>query len=304
MGWLGTSTRKSGWLVIEMDAASLRYVHARADGKQTKPRVLMFGEVGAAAASDPGRVAKELRFANYSCSTLLRPGEYQMVQVEAPRVPEAEAKEAVRWRLKDMLDYPVEQATIDVLRFPAEAETPGRAPNLYAVAARKDIVRACMSRFDAAKIPLGVIDIPEMAQRNIGALCEEQGRGLAVLHAHEDSSLLTINYCGELLLARRIEIGTRHFASESERNEAFDRLALEMQRTFDLLDRQYPRVALSRLMVGPLPEDHGLVQFLERNLGVRIEQLDLAAHVEFAAGAPDAGVQARLFHAVGAALRN
>lgn len=302
MGWLGKKARKSGWLVIEMDGAGMRYVHGRAM-PNGKPEILMLGESGPAAA-DPARVAKAFHFARYACATLLRPGEYQVLQVEAPAVPDAEMTEAVRWRLKDLLDYPVEQATLDVLRFPPQAETAGRAANVYAVAARKEAVRTCMQRFEQASIPLTVIDIPEMAQRNIGALCEEPGRGLAVLHATEDACLLTVNFSGELLLARRIEIGTREFASERNRSEEFERIALEMQRTFDLLDRQYPSVVLSRLMIGPLAQDFGLAPYLEQNLGMRIESLDLAKHIEFSSGAPDAATQWRLFHILGASLRH
>src|SRR5256885_10413361 len=103
------------------------------------------------------------------CSTMLRSGEYDMVLVEAPSVPRAEMKSALRWKVKDMVDYPMDEATIDFLDIPlAEGGgTEGRIQQLYAVLARKEIIRQRIRKFDEAGIPLAVIDIPETAQRNI-----------------------------------------------------------------------------------------------------------------------------------------
>jgi MSHA biogenesis protein MshI len=305
MGWLTAPTRRSGWLVVELQPQNASYVHGRAEAKR-KAQVSLFGQRPLDDATGAERLAKELRFSRYSCATLLRPGEYQLVQVEAPSVPPAELKAALRWRLKDMLDYPADEATLDVLQLPPEAEPAGRAANLYAVAAHSGLVRTCIERFERARIPLSVIDIPETAQRNIGALYEEEGRGLAVLHASEDACLLTVNFRAELLLARRIEFGTRQFSgSESERKEAFERVALEVQRTFDLVDRQYPRVTVSKLMIAPLPQESGFAPYLEQNLGMRVERIDLAQALAFnGGGAPDEGTQWRLFHLFGASLRH
>src|SRR3989338_8945950 len=38
------------------------------------------------------------------CTTLLRHGQYQMLQVEAPQVPSEERRQAIRWRVKEMVD--------------------------------------------------------------------------------------------------------------------------------------------------------------------------------------------------------
>lgn len=304
MHWLRKTIRRSGWLAVELDATQVRYVLGAAE-PNGKPRISLFGEKRLAAGAEPERIGRDLGLKGYPCLTLLKPGEYQVLQVEAPAVPEAELRDAVRWRLKDLLDYPADQATLDILRFPPQADAAGRPASLYAVAARNDAVRLCMERFRKARLPLSVIDIPEMAQRNMAALCEEEGRGLAMLHADDEASLLTINFRGELLLARRIEIGCRHFeAGEQARTEGFERIALEMQRTFDLLDRQYPGVVLNRLLVGPMAQDFGLTSYLQQNLGMRIEPLDLVRWIDFDDAVPAPETQWRLFHLLGAALRH
>ena len=142
------------------------------------------------------KLAKEMDFDRYQCATLLRPGEYQMLVVEAPTVPAVELKSAIRWRIKDLLDFHVDDATVDVLDIPPEAGAqPGRNHSMYAIAARNEVIRGCVKTFESARIPLSVIDIPEIAQRNISALHETEGRGAALLYFNNEFGLLTIT-CG------------------------------------------------------------------------------------------------------------
>jgi MSHA biogenesis protein MshI len=303
MRWLGARTKRKGWLAIGLGPNRGCYVHGRTEDGG-KPRIDLYGE-RSLELGGPERLAKEMSFSRYQCSTLLQPGQYQLLQVEAPNVPAPERKAALRWRLKDMLDYPVEEATLDTLEVPQDAGPAGRPATVYAVVARKKTISECIEQFQEARIPLSVIDIPELAQRNIATLYENEGRAVALLHPLQDACLLTINFRTELLLARRIEFGTRHFSgSQRERDEAFERVALEVQRTFDLLDRQYPQVSLSRVLVSPMPEDAGLVSYLKQNLGVPLEPLDLSQAFAFEGGVPEPGLQWRLFHFFGAALRH
>lgn len=44
------------------------------------------------------KLSKELSLKRYACTTLLAPGEFQMMSVDAPNVPREELKAAIRWR--------------------------------------------------------------------------------------------------------------------------------------------------------------------------------------------------------------
>ena len=81
-----------------------------------------------------------------------------------------------------------------------------RSHYVYAVSARNDRIAACMKLFHDAGFPLQAIDVPEMAQRNIAALFEEPGRGLAMLAFDERGGLLTFTSGGELYMARQTDI--------------------------------------------------------------------------------------------------
>jgi MSHA biogenesis protein MshI len=296
-----------GWLAVSLQSDSLSFAHGRyaSNGKSTISRCgtrALAGDFDRA-----GRIAKELQFDRYQCSTLLAPGEYQLLLVEAPNVQPGELKPAIRWRVKDLLDYHADDATIDVLDIPPDPSGGARAHSMYAVAARNDVIQGCIGRFESARIPLSVIEIPETAQRNVAALFEPENRGLALLYLGPAHGLLTINFHGELYLARRIEVGMDQIvgASGERRDEAMNRVALELQRTFDHFDRQFPFVAVAKLLLGPEPENTGLAEHLKRNLDLPVEEAKLGAVLGFGADAAlDRAAEWRQFHLLGAALRN
>jgi MSHA biogenesis protein MshI len=294
--------RQPGWLAIAMQPGELHFAHAIA-GERGQCVIKRCGTEALEDDKQLERVANELGFARHQCLALLRPSDYQMLLVEAPNVPALELKTAVRWRIKDMLDYHVQDATIDVLDIPVVADAAGRAHSMYAVAARNEIIQACIERFSAAQVPLSVIDIPETAQRNIATLLEPGERGLALLYVDRAQSLLTVSFRGELYLARRIDAGLEHIEDDS--SDGMNRVLLELQRTFDHLDRQFPFAAPGKLVLAPTPSQTGLREHLSANLDIPIEELRLADILELDEGVSlDADAGWRLFHVLGAALRH
>jgi len=251
------------------------------------------------------RLGKELRLKSARCATILKPGEYQMLLVEAPKVPESELRQAVRWQIKDLLDHPVDEVMLDVLEIPVITDDPLANRYMYVIAAPNSIVVERMKRFDEAKLRLAVIDIPETAQRNISALFEEDGRSCATLYVGDDSSLLTVTNGGELYLARRIEItaGQMTAGLPEARREFAERMLHELQRTLDHFERQYRSLPIGKLALGPLPEDDDLDSFISDGLGLSVELIDFAEVLDLPE-VYDRAKQWRLFHSIGAALRN
>lgn len=300
------STREPGWLAVSLRPGELSFVHGR-QGPGGAAMVDVCSTQGFEGEFDNVQhLAKEHGLSRYQCSTLLSQGEYQMLLVEAPNVPQAELKTAIRWRIKDLLDYHVNDATVDVLAVPPNPAGGERAQSMYAVTARNDLIQACIARFESARIPLSVIDIPETSQRNIAALFEQEDRGLAMLYLGSDEGLLTINFRGELMLARRIDVGFQALTSAAgaAREEQLQRVLLELQRTFDHFDRQFAYVPVAKLLLAPDPEETGLLEYLASNLDMPVERVRLAGAIEFGARAElEPREEWRLFHLIGAALR-
>src|SRR5690606_31362999 len=55
---------------------------------------------------------------NARCTTLMGPNDYQLLLVEAPDVEATELRAAIRWRIKDLIDFHIDDAVIDVVEIP------------------------------------------------------------------------------------------------------------------------------------------------------------------------------------------
>lgn len=298
--------RDAGWVSVSFGNGGIYVVQAKYVGPRpqvTRCAYFPQPEVTAAALD---KLRKEAGLDEGRLTTLLAPNEYQIMMVEAPNVPVDELKTAIRWKIKDALNYHVDDATIDVLQIPAGKYGNDRPQSLYAVAASNDTVKKRIVLFEKAKLELSVIDIPEMAQRNIAALYETEGRALGLLAFTGDGGLLTLTCDGELYLARRLDIsiGQLTDADETLRQQYRDRVELEVQRSLDYFDRQFHHLNVERLLVSA-PEAAGLAPVLADNLGLPVEALDLRQGMDII-GVPeldDSEFASYALHALGAALR-
>lgn len=309
MRWLMKKRRQPGWLALGWHADTIDLIHVTR-GAGDKPAVELctsFRKEGSEAVT-LARLRKSLKLDQYRCTTLLPSGQYQLHHVEAPAVPADEVKAAVRWRVKDIIDYPIETATLDVLHIPVDPDAPPRDPTLFVVTARNDAVAACVQPFQASRVALQALDIPDLAQRNVAALFEREGAAAALLAFYEEGGMLTFTRGGELLLSRRIEVGLRGLFDEAGKlsEDELGRVALEAQRSLDHFDYQFPQVSVAKLMLAPVPHDADLAGRLGSSLGIPVEQVDLAHVIDFAAH-PELErreAQSHFLPLLGAALRS
>jgi MSHA biogenesis protein MshI len=294
-----------GWVAVVRRTARLDVARVvRAAGGRPEIVALDSFQVEHDEAEALARLAQSKFLQKNQCVTLLGETEYRLVQVDAPTVPAEERVQALRWRLKDMVDFPVDTAALAVADIPTDA---GRQASVFVVAAPASSVSECMTRYAQAKINLQAIDISEMAVRNVAVLFEQENRGLAFLLLSEDHSILVITYKGELYLSRRIDMTAEALSPEdSERRLAMrERLALELQRTLDNFDRQYGFISVSRLVVATEKDSAGLVAALGENLYLPLLAMDLSDVTDFST-LPELRQlerQAQGVLAIGAALR-
>lgn len=305
----GKAKKKEGWLAIALyaDGVLAALVERRRDAKPVVQMALFVQGTRDQAGAALTRLNKDLNTAQYHCSSLLGMGEYQLLMLEAPNVPAEEMKTAVSWRLKDMIDFPVTDATVDVVDVPVAKNGPAHNHQCFAVAARNSLIEPRQNLFVDNKVGLSAIDIPEMAQRNISALLEPEGRGLAMLSFDLDGGLLTVTFGGELYLARRMDVTLAQLlGNDSDKvQQLHDRITLELQRSLDHFERQFSYVAVSKLVLAPTGSP-ALHEYLARNLYLPVEVLDLDSVLDLdkVPELRDAAQQARYFMTLGAALRD
>ncbi len=237
------------------------------------------------------------------CTALLPAGDYQLLVVEAPEVPDEELAAAIRWRIKDMLDFPIDEAVIDI--FDAPPAGPANSKQVYVVVAQADIVRQRIDMIEQAGLHLEIIDIPELAMRNIAACLQEDEAGLVSLYFSAEQCLITITHNAELYLTRSIDIGHRELAEQAASPQALcNRLALEIQRSMDYYEHNYHQAAVRAIAILPVPVTlFGLTDALQQTLGVSTRMINVDDVIE-GSDRPDDAHAADCLLAVGSALRS
>jgi MSHA biogenesis protein MshI len=300
--------RKPGWLAILPHAGWMTLVHVVREAA-SRPEVRLLDCF--ALEQDLGNALQRLRTArqlkSYACTTLMASGEYTITQLDSPAVPKAERKEALRWALKESVNYPVDKACIDVLDIPTAGLPSGRSAGVLVVSASEPAVRAQVEPFESARILLDAVDVPELAQRNVAALLEDENRGLAFLRIDESGMMLTLTFHGELVAVRRGEISALQLNGDDEeqRIRARERLVLELQRSLDNFDRQYSHIPISKVVLATYPLVANLAAELSQSNYVPVKDMDLSTVLDFPAipELKNAQCQAKNLLAIGAALR-
>lgn len=246
-------------------------------------------------------VAKKYRLHKAYCSSVLEGGDYKLLLTEAPDVPDDELPAAMRWRVKDLIDTPIADITLDVIKVPSAAADQRNA--VYVVTARNGVIRQHIDLLKEANVNLQVIDIAEMAQRNIAALLPQDKTGVAMLSLRPHHSLITMTRDGELYLSRTLIVGLEAINDPEQQEDAFNKIALEIQRSLDYYESNCRQPPIRQLALLPLPsEAEKFVEYLRQNLSIEVSIVDLNELVDNEIELPQ-DLQAKIFVSFGAALR-
>lgn len=249
---------------------------------------------------------REQRMSRDPLVAVLSDQSYQLVGLQAPDVPRADWADALRWQLKDVVDFAVDTAAVDVLAVPgADPDAPART--VLAVAADITRLQPLVDRCEDLRLPLAAIDIGETSLRNLCSLRGDEHRGRALLRLGERRSDLVLTLRGELLLSRHFEVGTEMLgATEPAQKQAgLDQLALEVQRTLDLCERLFSHANVADLVLLPDPLADSLAAELREVVYLPVLVLPLGELMDLSAAPAlaDASGQASYALAIGAALR-
>ena len=197
-------------LVVSWCDQSLAYVRARARGVDTFD-ISRFGIVQQGT-SDLAAFSRQLEAIGLKgCQTrvMLRPQQYQWLQIDAPGVAPEELRSAARYQIRDMLETHIDDVTLDVMRV-GDGQHKGAA-HLFVVAAPNAVLRSSAELGAAMRWSIPVIDVQETAQRNLqNALARRDGtsaRANAALVLGDDAqAVLTICANDELFYTRRLDV--------------------------------------------------------------------------------------------------
>jgi MSHA biogenesis protein MshI len=293
----GKKKQATGRLALQVGRGTL--THAALSWNNGRPTLGSCADSGADAAA--GKTWARFAHGSAPISVVLGMGDYQLLPIDAPPVPPPELKLAVRWRIKDQIDVPLDDVTVDVIRLGTGTAEPGN--KLLAVIARNDLLRRYLALAEQGGLAVDAVDIPELAQRNVAALLETPGRALAVLSLTPDGGLLTVTQDGELCFHRRVQFDARSLTqgAEADIDVALQRLGLELQRSLDYIERHHGAWRLDRIVLAPPPAQPRVADFLRDHLYLPLDVADLGSRFDGVLPAPDA--LAACWFALGGALR-
>jgi MSHA biogenesis protein MshI len=228
------------------------------------------------------RTSKEIR----GCPLIgvLDRTQYRMHAGEAPDVARQEWPDAMRWQLKEQVDFPVEDAVLDVLEVNSGTQLRQNAPVMVFVVPRADYATIELAADDVG-LSWTALDVPETALRNLCTLGEDEEKAHALVAFGENHGMLVITFKGELLMARHIEVAVSAVTGEEDvRGAALSRAALEILRTIDTFERMHSQVALSNLTVA-LPPGCGAetIDMLADLIYVPLNALELSSWIDLSA---------------------
>lgn len=234
---------------------------------------------------------------------------YRLVATEAPDVPREEWADALRWGLREQVDFSVDDAIIDVLEVPEATRLRQSSPTLTAVMARTTHAAIAQAADDLG-LQWAAMELPETTLRNLCALVEEDDKAHAMLAFGETEGLLVITYQKELVMMRHIEVPLSAMTGGLEaRNAALNRVALEVLRTLDTFERVHSQITLDRLsVVSPHGADDQVIALLAEQVYVPVQAFEFAQHFDLTRVPGGDPTQAALtgthaLMALGAALR-
>lgn len=292
------SSRQRERLVLAWAGNELAYVLAR-EATDGRHQVLRLG-VMQQGDEPPEVFSKRLAALNLrgqAASAMLRPSQYQVLQIEAPSVPPEELRTAARWQIREMVNMHVDDLTLDVLKVGDEQVR--ATGNLFVVAAANAVIRDVMDMGQALRRPVQLIDIQDLAVRNLqSALVRRLGVAAGRAHAAvvvsgDESALLTICANDELFYTRRIDLDPGFMQARWGQSEdaaapqalsldagadldRAQRLVVEIHRSLDLWDRTWPMLVLDRLFVHAGARTGEMVRWLGQETSQTVMPLDVA----------------------------
>ncbi len=298
-----------GWIGCAPAGADAAFALVQPGGSGGRPAVRWTdSEPWAQPVAALQRLRRRHALQRHRCVALLQRHQYQCVSMDAPAdVPRADWAAAVRWQLKETLDFPLDAAAIDVLAVP-EGTSYRAQPQLIAVAAAETQVRPLVEQAVDAGTAWAAIDVAETALRNLSALVEPEGRAQALLHCQPGHATLVVTHGGELLSTRQMELNLllADDADPDQRSASHDQAGLELQRTLDGIERAFGQVTLARLLITPMPGVASLCAHLGPLLYVPVAPLDLGQALDWSAVPgllDDPALLNQRLCAIGAALR-
>ncbi len=192
--------------------------------------------------NDLRKSIKECGVKQLPCCYVLNEKDYELFQIEALNVPDDELVEAIRWKVKDLISYDLEEAEVDVFFQPES----GGQKMLYAAVARKEAIKKRSLIIEQCDLNLVAVDIPELSYRNFIEQTEYSDKSVALVVLGLGTGKLIVINRSEVCFTRSFPLSySAGLFDDIPEND----LILELQRSLDYYEHQLKQEVPSDILV-------------------------------------------------------
>lgn len=302
IGWFKRSV--SGVLGMEISpfGVALAYLSDEQRDGLTSADCEFFEGSGEDLAPELIRWLEQRSLQQVGAQVVLHPTLYHLYFVDRPDVDDENLSDAVRWKIKDLVDVPLKDLVIDAFALPDDAYR-GMQKKVYAVAVDRSVLMEQVELLEKLPVEIRGIGISELADRAILNHLYLDPGGAALLRLRSATGTLNLMDSGDLYLTRNIEssVSALESATAETRIQVLDELLLEVQRCVDFYDSQLGKGAIRKMLVAPTRlQSTNFNDYLRDHLGMSVHPLDLNESFSFPEPL-DFELQSRCFAALAAA---
>jgi len=237
------------------------------------------------------------------CNWVLHPSNYRLTLINAPNVPQSEYKKAIRWQIKDIVNHPLEDTSVDIF-YPDEPEK--ALKKVYVIAAQSSFLQNIAHVIQDCGLYPASVDIREFAIRNLITGLAKQDEVIGLLSIVDESCLMVSVKQSNIQFVRRFPINWQNLKADN-----YNDLITEMQRSFNYCQTELKQEIPIRFLMPP-GIDKTMIQNVAKNLNkaskssklnVEVSIFNLQEIVTFKESI-DPRIESHCWVAIGGALRN
>ncbi len=205
-------------LIVSWSGKTFCFAHARANGAGGFDiQQIGVEHQGNDTLEDFAKRLAGLGLKGMAAKVMLRPEQYQFLQIDTPAVAPEELRSAARYQIRELVTAHIDDITLDVMRV-GDGQYKSHE-HLFVVAVNNAVVREVLALGDLMKWEVAVIDVQETAQRNLQTAVVRRDADLAradatLVLADDRQAVLTISVNEELFYSRRLELPAGFLTAE------------------------------------------------------------------------------------------
>jgi MSHA biogenesis protein MshI len=232
------------------------------------------------------------------CQIILAPSLYQLHLMDVPQVPEEEIAKALRWQLKGLIDYPLNDIAVDAFLVPPHGVGTRRKKVFAAITLQSALLNK-ISFLEQCLLNVAAVSIAEMAlSKLISLLHLSSDAPCLVISFDEEVCQLHLYYEDNLYLYRTLFINRSITQPNASANQD---MLLEIQRSIDYCLTELKLPEPKRIVFTPsLYKATDLITFLKEALDKDVTVMDIHSFLPNSSMMPED--MAIAFYALGGAF--